>query len=108
MGEHDESIQSAGFKATPSGFDPSRDWRAWNAAIYEAAQTAYLQCLRTGRKSYRTRNLGLPRSAYNVDYASEVSAAIMALARDSDGSPEGGDGLSGSVHDSAAPKGIAR
>ena len=33
--------------------------------------------------------------------------AIAAWDRDSDGSPKGGDGEAGSVHDSADPKGIA-
>ena len=48
-------------------------------ALEEAADVAYLACLKAGKAPRRTKTLGLGRGTYNTEYAAEAKAAIRSL-----------------------------
>ncbi len=52
---------------------------AQREAFEKAADEAYLACIKTGNKKYKTGRLKLPRDAYCTDYAIEANTAIRAL-----------------------------
>jgi len=106
----------AASRLAPSGFDPSRmtdtDWHVmaqdvanwWTApsdraVAYQAAAEA-IKPLRLILEAW-DRNETL--NCINWGPCSRNDSRMC----DSDGSPKGGDGEAGSVHDSADPKGIA-
>jgi hypothetical protein len=88
-----------------SGFDPSRVEKLIEAErmVLDMLDDAY----RRNKMHYLHFSPAWDVTQARIAAMSWVLAGLLA-ARDSDGSPKGGDSLSGSVHDSADPQGIAQ